>query len=199
MAKIPILLLSFLPLSFLFRAAQCAFPARCGTTRAFAAQRCTARAPFLHGAALHARHRIPCAARGTRRAGREERRHAFLTVPAPLRGAKSRRAGNAQGSTGNARARRRSFLHPDDSASTLRRLSYRRHTQRRYATRLSSCSDAIDACRTPTSRPAQVSIASSCPAHPLPAASAARLAPPAPQAGGPLSSACASRHLRLAP
>ena len=36
-----IILLSFLPLSFLFRAAQRAFPARRGTTRAFAAQRCT--------------------------------------------------------------------------------------------------------------------------------------------------------------
>ncbi len=104
-----------------------------------------------------------------------------------------------QGSTENSRARRRSFLHPDNSARTWRRLSYRRHTQRRHAMRLSSCSAAIDACRTPTALPAQVSIASSCPAHPLPAASAARLAPPAPEAGGSLPSARASRHQRRPP
>ncbi len=48
---------------------------------------------------------------------------------AALRCEKPHSAGNAQGSTGNARAWRRAFLHPDDSAHTLRRLSYRRHTQ----------------------------------------------------------------------
>jgi hypothetical protein len=151
------------------------------------------RAPSLRSAALcacSAARVVPgCAAR------------AFPVLPcAALRGAKPRSAGNAQGSTGNARARRRAFLHLDGSASTRRRLSYRRHTQRRNAMRLSSCSAAIDACRTPTALPAQVSTASSCPAHPLPPASAARLAPPVPQAGGPLLSARGLRaRPRLAP
>ncbi len=156
LATISILLLSLLPLSFLFRAAPRAFPARCGTARAFAAQRCTVRAQRSARRAWLCSARVPCAA---------------LCGPARRENAQR---GERAVQHRNARAWRRSFLHSDDSARTRRRLSYRRHTQRRHATRHYSCSAAIDACRTRTAFPAQVSFA--CPAHPLPAASAARLA-----------------------
>jgi hypothetical protein len=119
LATISVLLLSFLPLSFLFLAAL--------------------RAPPLRSAAPCARHasRVApgCAAR------------AFPVLPCTaLCGAEPRSAGDAQGRTGNARALHRAYLHPYDSACTLSRLSYQRHAQSWHATLLSSCSAAIDAC-----------------------------------------------------
>ncbi len=93
-ATISILLLSFLPLSFLFRAAPRAFPARRGTARAFAAQRCTVRAQRSARGAWLRSARVPCAAlccparretaqRGERAGQHRERARAAPLVSAP--------------------------------------------------------------------------------------------------------------------
>jgi hypothetical protein len=100
--------------------------------------------------------------------------------------------------TGNARARRRTFLHPEDSASTQSS-----PTDDIHSAGTPCVSPPALLPSTPAERP-QLSLLRSqrlimASAHPLPAASAASLAPPAPQAGGPLPSARASCHLRRPP
>ncbi len=62
LATISNLLLSFLPQSFLFRAAPRAFPARLCTASAFSAQRCTVRSQRSARGAWLRSARVPCAA-----------------------------------------------------------------------------------------------------------------------------------------
>jgi hypothetical protein len=105
---------------------------------------------FSRGAArppCDARHRERplCAAlhfaRAAQRAWRLAAQHArSLCCPVRPCAARNRAALGTSRAAQGTRARRRSFLHPDNSARTRRRLSYRRHTQRQHATRRSSCS-----------------------------------------------------------
>jgi hypothetical protein len=123
--------------------------------------------PSLRGAAPRVpslrRTRLRCTAlhraRAAQRAWRQaEQRARSLCCPVLPCSAQNHAA---RGTRRAARERTRccAFLHPYDSASTRRRLSYRRHAQPLHATRRSSCSAAIDACRMPTALPAQVIIA----------------------------------------
>ncbi len=94
LATIYIFLLLFLPLSFLFRAAQRTFPARRGTVRTFSMQRCTVRAQRSARGAWLRSARVPCTAlcgpvlretaqRGECAGQHRERARAVPHVPAP--------------------------------------------------------------------------------------------------------------------